>query len=969
MFNTVVLFLKKDKEATSKEFDDDEWIDVLPAVPLAADNDPSGSLWWRSVEVSDVVEVGQEMEVDAQAMAGVAAGGDGDIRMSVQEEIRNAGDAPRAESATAAAPKVRPIQMGEFLRKWVSRRLLLLQKGDINKVMAAMRQLGVGMSGGAEALAIFQQLLYELWKSGGLQRPLARVKVDEKNCFGMLEWPAVREASRETLPRHYAVACGKHAAVSQVEQRDVNAATKDRGAEQGDVDGPLECSLTLGGVARTTRQAIHDAQRRGELPWATSEVSAARVADEEFDRRTARAEAWNATAPVQRREQDGSKTIVPDPRHEIQASGGLADFWYLDDGDILCDPRLVYPYLRSFDTANDLVGGVRNRVKTEVAYFADEADLEAYAEEWQLDQVRELASIRTVEACGLTLGVQTGCERDIEAQLRQKVKVVKGMQSRVALCHDVQTEHVLNRQSLGIGRVNHILRVHGDQPLRAGGALSEFGRVTRAEKDRLFPGLGDESHEQASLAAAVGGLGWRGAAETARPANLGALVMGGPRVRAMTAAATHAGLLRAGQIEELLEAKTRQVEANYLSILDELERVKAEDFLQRSREAAEEDWQRVVAGTSDAGGSAPRADVTYTSEHEHSATTIGDAQDGGSGDTEVMGRRLTAPHIQKELARLQDCTRLRALEATLRSQGIWSQVERLKELRHPEVSHKWLWHLDSANGAVMTQRDYVTCVQKRLGARVYEGSAACRLCGAPLDPQLEHSECCATAEATRGHYAVVRSVVEGLRLADPTVTTEPRGLTSTLARPADILTLAAVPGRSAALDVCVASPNAAGAQGDAAEAAFRRKLRRYRNEIPELASAGIAFRPLVWTADGRPHPAVTRTLRFAAELASSRGGHESSAQALMGRWRHEIQVAIQRRRAAMTRAVLPRANARANWLLTGRTDSLPSSGSRAAPVDDDDSEGADEEGDDGWIDHEDDDASLHEGTRPDVMDE
>ena len=39
-------------------------------------------------------------------------------------------------------------------------------------------------------------------------------------------------------------------------------------------------------------------------------------------------------------------------------------------------------------------------------------------------------------------------------------------------------------------------------------------------------------------------------------------------------------------------------------------------------------------------------------------------------------------------------------------------------------------------------------VQKRLGARILTGEQICRICGEHLDPQLEHSETCATAEAT-----------------------------------------------------------------------------------------------------------------------------------------------------------------------------------------------------------------------------
>ena len=39
----------------------------------------------------------------------------------------------------------------------------------------------------------------------------------------------------------------------------------------------------------------------------------------------------------------------------------LEDFWYVDDGDILCHPALVIPYLAAFDAANALVGAEMNR--------------------------------------------------------------------------------------------------------------------------------------------------------------------------------------------------------------------------------------------------------------------------------------------------------------------------------------------------------------------------------------------------------------------------------------------------------------------------------------------------------------------------------------------------------------------------------------------------------------------------------
>ena len=78
------------------------------------------------------------------------------------------------------------------------------------------------------------------------------------------------------------------------------------------------------------------------------------------------------------------------------------------------------------------------------------------------------------------------------------------------------------------------------------------------------------------------------------------------------------------------------------------------------------------------------------------------------------------------------------------------------------------------------------------------------------------------------------------------------------------------------------------ARGDAAQAAFDRKLTHFRNEIGELRQQKIHYRPRVWTADGRPHPAVTQALQCAADIASSQNGQQMSATSLQRRWKHEI---------------------------------------------------------------------------------
>ena len=890
LLNTLVVFLRKSRNPSSKIFDDEEWLREVQK--------PN---WAHDISEDDVEMTGPEVEAGE--------------------------DVPMETAAEESGPvKVRPIQIGEYLRRLTSKRLLTLQRADNGRLMHAMRQIGVGTPGGAEALAIIHQCLHEAWSAGELPRALARIKIDERNCYGRLEWPAIRAATLQSAPRHFAATCWKHAAASHVEQEGVAPTTKDRGAEQGDVDGSVECSVTLGGVAADTRSAVHAKQRNGELPWTVPSQEEAAHAAEEFDQRGARVATWKALEPSQRREPGSQQRIITSPAHEIQSGGGLLDIWYLDDGDILCDVGLVHTYLTCFDAENPKVGGDRNVAKTEVIYYASQAQMQENADQWHLEEIRALATVRTASDPGLTLGVAIGPAEAIEQQLQRKVQVIRAMQERVAVVQDVQTEHMLNHESLGVGRVNHILRVHGHRMAQENGALAAFDTCTKAEMDRLCPKLTEESHEQASLSTAAGGLGWRRASDIARAANLSALVMARPFVRSMAAAAVRAGLLREGQVEERLDDKIRDVEAGYLNTLDEVDRVKAAAFVQKAREVAERNWEQTADGSSTT-ASAPNVNTSFDLD-EFDQTDNVRVQDEEDEALRGPRRQLTTQHLQKELAKLRDRTRLRALVAALKRQCNWGQVEELKDLCHAEVSHKWIRHLDSRRGSVLPQPDYILNVQKRLGARIQEQELQCRMCGAPLDPWLQHGDCCDTAGATRGHYAVVRELLRGLLLADPTATTEPRGLTTTQSRPADILTYAAVPGRSAALDVCVASPNASSAAGDAAESAFRRKLHRYRREIPELAAAGIVFRPMVWTTNGRPHPAVTRTLKFAAEQAAHRS-ESAEPTSILGRWRHEIQVAILRRRAAMARAVLPRMGDREAWLLTGYCGAVPASDRRA----------------------------------------
>lgn len=160
--------------------------------------------------------------------------------------------------------------------------------------------------------------------------------------------------------------------------------------------------------------------------------------------------------------------------------------------------------------------------------------------------------------------------------------------------------------------------------------------------------------------------------------------------------------------------------------------------------------------------------------------------------------------------------------------------------------------------------------------------------------------CCAKAEATRAHYNVVNVLMPVIRAADPGAATENAGLVASdvSACPADILANAAVPGAD-----CIA-------------AAVARKVRRYRGIFDELQRAGIAFPPLAWSAEGRPHPFVMRVMAYACEQFARRRPGAAAAD-ILARWKREVGTAITRRIARMIQACVPAERGRLAMVIGG----------------------------------------------------
>ena len=548
------------------------------------------------------------------------------------------------------------------------------------------------------------------------------------------------------------------------------------------------------------------------------------------------------------------------------------------------------PFLRAFDKHSALYGAKRNRAKTRVSLFVSREVAETHAEEWQLRALEELADVVYEPTAEITLGAETGGAEAAVQQFRDKTRVVKTMLRRIPLCQDAQVELVLQRACLGISKVNHLLRANGTELAEEGEALRAFDVAQEEGLRRLIPGLTEAGAEQALRAASLGGVGMGRAATTAAAAHLASLTAAMPKVADLAQAGATAGLFSAEDLMSEMRGMRAKACELVNAALPAEDRDQLETLLTQADERCSQDWRALRAAQPAARGPAPRAQ-SLGSEVPAGLSARRSVRESGHARAEPdeLGRPVAAaacatPHLQREISLLLESV---AVDAFLDRIAVEDDkgARRMAELLDKHTCHDWLWKIDPRHGSRLAEADFLACLASRLGASVIPaGLVQCRQCGEILDAGVTHASCCAPAESTRGHYAVVAAVTEGLSLADPTLQTEVHGLLTTGERPADILTTAAIPGATAAVDVTIASQDAMHAGTDACATAHRRKMNRYRHILPALRRAGVIFQPLVWSAEGRPHPATVRVMESALRMVRTRKGAEAAAD-FRDRWR------------------------------------------------------------------------------------
>ena len=147
---------------------------------------------------------------------------------------------------------------------------------------------------------------------------------------------------------------------------------QDHGAEQGDVDGHLECSLALVMVAAETRSRVAAHHAAGTLRWfGVDDPSEMQRLQTDHAERMQEISNFQLGGPEK-------LTGAEDPRHAwMMVTSSVIRSW--------CRATL-----HESDDASDKIGAESNPQRTEVKHYVE--NLNAAPPEWKIDDVRSRAS-------------------------------------------------------------------------------------------------------------------------------------------------------------------------------------------------------------------------------------------------------------------------------------------------------------------------------------------------------------------------------------------------------------------------------------------------------------------------------------------------------------------------------------------------------------------------------------------------
>ena len=465
------------------------------------------------------------------------------------------------------------------------------------------------------------------------------------------------------------------------------------------------------------------------------------------------------------------------------------------------------------------------------------------------------------------------------------------------------TELVLTRLCADVSKILYQLRLNGDRVGKD--LLHAHDSSLRASLDAILGGgLTDEAWEQATMGVDMSGIGFREAKLSAPIAFVASRIAARPMVKTLAQHVASVGLATVDVQMRLFDERT---DAAMEMITGGIDRDTANELLRVAvdkSDAVAAMWDGLFVD--EPGGEAMEASAALAGPPR--PRRPGDSHhllpDDADGDDEHPDANAlpTALAIQKALFRITDARRNALIRHSMLRRGDLPGVRRLDELQHAECDHTWMWTLSRHKGKPLAPDDFIDALRIRLGIAGPCELLPCELCGAELmDAAGAHALCCARAESTRGHHGVARTLFDEVAIVDPAAELEAPGLIpGTLLRPADVLTSAAGAGLTA-LDIGIASPDAANAGNDCVVSMYGRKEAYYAEYEPALACQNVVYQPMVFSCYGRPHPRTTAILRTLAKRLSRRRGC-ASAEWRYRRLRARLASSLWTRAARMVRA-------------------------------------------------------------------
>ena len=291
----------------------------------------------------------------------------------------------------------------------------------------------------------------------------------------------------------------------------------------------------------------------------------------------------------------------------------------------MCHPILVLALLQDFDVTNARVGAERNPLKTEVICGVN--DLDVALPECEIGDGR-LAKTSAPTAGSSTLGVAVG--HFITDQLRTKADVIRAV-----------------RESLGVSRINHILRVQGHKILEEQRAAAIYERSGSDHSNGSSRVSREDSTTQATLSAGQFEIGFKRARDIAAPVHLEALQPNrASRVRSETQFGRAFSLTRSWRGVSLRSSRPPPPPISAHSTTTE--QATAKLCIQKAAQAAGEPWQQTVSGQQGPGVTNP---TIASLGHPSSASQEEDSSDMGFSaprKSRPSGPQFNAQHSPRE---------------------------------------------------------------------------------------------------------------------------------------------------------------------------------------------------------------------------------------------------------------------------------------------------------------------------------